>query len=131
MKKKILLALAAVISVLIFSCSNKKYYNKYDVRILNIEARDNALIIYYKVPLETFYYSSGVDYYFKKSDSLELKFIKEELNTESIKKVSSNLVSTKIEQKLYGVDAYIIKIPNKFTGKNINENKKRIIVVDN
>ena len=122
-------------SILIVSCtSDNKYYEKSNVDILNVSISNRTIDIYYSVPLETMYYSSGVDYVFNdKSGKIDLSFVKQKIGTEGNSQIESFLLKNlddSLKIKEFGINTYIVKIPQAEHLKNLNQNDNIINVVD-
>ena len=115
MKKKILLLTT---SLILLSCNpTNNYYPKEEIKLLEYCVSDNLISILYRAPLESMYYSSGIDYsYNEKCNQIELKFVRERIKSNSIPMLKSILLkntndSTRINK--YGEYIWIVKIPIK------------------
>jgi len=124
--RKMLISL--VFSVLFFGCTSQHYYPKDKVELLEVEKQGSLLFIYYKVPMETMYYSSGVDYSYNKGE-LEIKIVRAKINSHPKQMVESFLIKEDNgEQKKYDLGVYYVKIPNNFNVERQIDLKSKIVV---
>ncbi len=120
---------ALVFSFTFLSCTSSKYYSKDNVELLEFERQGNVLGIYYKVPLETMYYSSGIDYLYDDFDKLEIKFVRAEIGSYPKQMVKSSLTrDKKNNRKKYDLGTYYIEIPNRFKDRSSDYFKDKIII---
>lgn len=110
------------------------YYKKDDVMIINVTSDDNYITIFYEVPIETVYYSSGVNYFYNKSSSkLEIKFIKQDINGKikdvMVKSVFLKDTKNNVLLKNYGDYTYVVKIPNSNNVQILECDWKNILIV--
>lgn len=113
MKKIILLVFSIII---IIACNNQNdYYNKNNIRLLDIHTENDTIKIYYRVPLETLYYPSGIDYsYNLKNNHIDIGFVRQKIKTKVMVMIESKLVNQHKENnsiKKYHITNYLVKIP--------------------
>lgn len=117
-----------VFSFTFLGCTSSKYYSKNNVELLEFEKQGNVLGIYYKVPLETMYYSSGIDYLYNDLDKLEIKFVRAEIRSNSKQMIKSSLTKDKKNnQKEYDLGTYYVEVPYNFKNES-NDFKDKIII---
>lgn len=117
-----------VFSFTFFSCTSSKYYSENNVELLEFEKQGNVLVIYYKVPLETTYYSSGIDYLYNDFDKLEIKFVKAKIKSHPEQMIKSSLTKDKKNsQKEYDLGTYYVEVPYHF--KNESDDFKDKIII--
>jgi len=118
-----------VFSFVFLGCTSSKYYSKNNIELLEFEKQGDVLGIYYKVPLETMYYSSGVDYLYNDFDKLEIKFVRAKIGSRPKQMVKSSLTKDKSNnQKEYDLGTYYVEVPNHFKGKSNDYFKDKIII---
>ena len=117
-----------VFSFAFLGCTSSKYYSKNDVELLEFEKQGNVLGIYYKVPLETMYYSSGIDYLYNDSDKLEIKFVRSKIRSHSKQMVKSSLIKDKKNNREYDLGTYYVEVPNRFKDERNDYFEDKIII---
>jgi len=108
--------LVVLISILFFSCEEKEYYSPTQINILKSIVEDDSLTIYYKAPLETMYFSSGVDYsYSNDFKTVELKFIREKIGNDTERVLAKSFLvknEFRFKQKYKEIDVYAFRLKN-------------------
>jgi len=112
--------------------NEQSIYPSKKVNIFEIKQDDSNIYIYYTIPLETLYYSSGVDYkYINSFSEIEARFIRQNIKSKKKPKSESILLKNtndSLRIAKYGINTYLVKIPNKL---KINKelNIEEIIVI--
>ena len=122
MKNQIIILITIIFSFLSFGCSNK-YYKKEQVKLLKLENTKDSIILYYTVPLETIYYSSGIDLYENKiTNQNKIRFVRQKINSKIKVNFKSELITNKNILSSLSFKFYVYKIivPIKFKNDIIN-----------
>lgn len=107
--------MALVASIILMGCSTMKYYPTEKITLQEITKNNSVLSVYYSVPLETMYYSSGIDFVYNKDcNQVVIKVVRQRINTNPKVMLQSVLFrdvvdSTKLKE--FGINSYMVEIP--------------------
>lgn len=107
--------MALVASIILMGCSTMRYYPTEKITLQEISKNDSVLSVYYRVPLETMYYSSGIDFVYNKDCSqVVIKVVRQRINTSPkvmLQSVLSRDVVDSTKLKELGINSYMVEIP--------------------
>lgn len=107
--------MALVASIILMGCSTMKYYPTVKITLQEITKNNSVLSVYYSVPLETMYYSSGIDFVYNKDcNQVVIKVVRQRINTNPkvmLQSVLSRDVVDSTKLKEFGINSYMVEIP--------------------
>jgi len=111
------------------SCENiNSDYKIENIKIINTRVKDDTLLLCYSIPLETMYYSPGINYsYNKKTKFIEIYVVRQKINSQKRVMVSSKLIEN--DSAMCKKNYYLIKIPL-LKGWDIDKNNPSIQILN-
>lgn len=106
-----------VFSFLFVCCnSTNSYYKNSQVNLLFIDNSESKFIlVYYSIPLESIYYSSGIDFFYNYNcNQIEIKVVRQKINTKVDVMLKSSLLKNtedSLKMNQFGLFSYVVKIP--------------------
>lgn len=125
-----------IVSWLFMGCTakNNAYYPKESVKLQNVITDPEWITIYYTIPLETVYYSPGIDYEYGEDDKqFEISVVRQKLKASTTVMAESKLLKNTKDSVLvkdYGINTYVVKIPNDVHLENKDNDRNSIKVSD-